>query len=127
MTWFITAKKQINCAETGVWYSHHDDGWWCGRFGGHEMRCKDSTALALLVALGYRWTGTAIEKIGAPPEAANEPKLVRVDLSEPAERGVYVVRDSSGDWDRHWAMAAGEPWSDGPNTRVAAAWKLVTP
>lgn len=99
MTWFITEQTQINCAETGAWLSRTDNGWRYGGIPEGGMWVTDESALAMLAALGYRWTGTAIEKIGTPPaDPASEPRLVRVDLSQPVEGGYYLVKVKGGSW-----------------------------
>lgn len=112
MTWFITEKTQINCAETGVWLSRHDDGWWSGRANECEMLWSDQAALALLAAIGHRWDGSAIVPLSAPVAGLT---LEPVDLSKGvAMPGHYWVRLYTGEC--MWLfIGSARPWAEYSN------------
>lgn len=90
MTWFILLSgKGIGCENGRCLYIH--EGFWYVRDDNSGPRqVVTDYAMAMLDALGFTWTGTAITRKGAKatPALVLEP----VDIFQPPTPGLYLVK-----------------------------------
>ena len=128
-TWFVTDKgKTITCAETGRMLWRHGKTWHAETEDHAAYEVRDDYALPMLTALGYEWRGGRIQPITAPVSAHPAPAgalvLVPVDLSKPAEKGVYLVYHAARRGWQDWDMVDGEKWGVGMNAQITRAYIL---